>query len=174
MELPSASSIEQVHTIRSGLTISRQMPCHQTSGPSGDRMRKRYLPPARTSISQVGIVKPRGPHHRIKCCGSVQASKTRLRGASKIRLSVSTRSAGSVVRLVFASIDLLLHLIQTVARYSARRSKELVQPPRCALRAVRDSKTLWRNVNRVFPLRSSKVTVTVDSGPFGLPSASAQ
>src|SRR5688500_6572553 len=48
-------------------------------------------PCGRRSIAQKVAAKPDGAHQRIICCGSVQASKTRSRGASITR---SKRSRG--------------------------------------------------------------------------------
>src|SRR5262245_48061564 len=58
----------------------------------------------------IVLVKPRGPHQCTRCSGSVQALKTRLRGASKTRVMTSTRSAGSVAVLLLAAMFLLLLL----------------------------------------------------------------
>src|SRR5205814_6372294 len=52
--------------------------------------------------------------HRFRCSGEVHALKTRLRGASKMRVMVSSRSDASVAPLLLAPIGLLLllHLAQ--------------------------------------------------------------
>src|ERR1700691_455516 len=56
------------------------------------------------------------------CSESVHASNTRLRGASKMRVIVSTRSAGSVTRLVAAPIFFLLVLeMSRLRNFSHRR-----------------------------------------------------
>src|SRR5712692_786442 len=97
--------------MRSGSTISRKTPCATYSLPSGDCERTRHAPPGRRSISQESVVKPRGPHHCLMRSGSVQALKTRLRGASKTRVITSSRSASfSVGLFVFAVIVFLLRL----------------------------------------------------------------
>src|SRR5262245_4396811 len=78
-------------------------------------MPKRKAPPGRTSISQKGVVKPRGPHHCAKRPGSVQALKTRRRGASKTRVMTSSRSSVWVAAFVLASMSLpLFQLVQIV------------------------------------------------------------
>src|SRR5207249_7688434 len=79
-------------------------------------MPKRKAPPGRTSISQKGVVKPCGPHQRARCSGSVQALKTRRRGASKTRVMTSSRSSVWVAALVLAStcLPLLFQLVQII------------------------------------------------------------
>src|SRR6202171_2878014 len=57
----------------------------------------RSLPPTCASNSQTGLVKPSGPHHCAKCCGSVQALNTSARGASNTRVIVTSRSARGFV-----------------------------------------------------------------------------
>src|SRR3954447_24608872 len=81
---------------------------------------KRYLPPTRTSISHESRVIPNdfGTHHCLNSSGLVHASNTRRGGASKVRVTTSSRSdvRSTVVRLftgaaslsLVASIDLLL------------------------------------------------------------------
>src|ERR1700730_13084899 len=59
-------------------------------------MMKRQTPPARKSNVCVVSEKPFGPHQCARCFGSVQASNTRLRGASNTRLPEIT--FGSSVR----------------------------------------------------------------------------
>src|SRR5882757_7142207 len=55
---------------------------------------KRYPPPARTSISQESRDMPidLGPHHRLNRSGFVHASNTMCAGASKVRMTTSSRS----------------------------------------------------------------------------------
>src|SRR6059036_1063332 len=55
-------------------------------------------------------VKPLGPNQRTRWSGSVQTLKTRLRGASKMRVMTSSRSVDVVVALVLAAMFLLLSL----------------------------------------------------------------
>src|SRR5215468_3058053 len=81
---------------------------------------RRYLPPTRTSISQVRRTMPIdfGTHHRLNSSGLVQASNTMRAGALKVRVTTSSRSdfRSTVVRFFpevgslspFASIDLFL------------------------------------------------------------------
>src|SRR2546428_9412221 len=49
-------------------------------------MKYRRAPPARKSVWKTVVVKPRGPHQRLTCSGSVQAFQTRSCGASKMRV----------------------------------------------------------------------------------------
>src|SRR4026207_1506317 len=80
----------------------------------------RYLPPARTSISQERRDMPIdfGAHHRLNSSGLVHASNTMRAGPLKVRVTTSSRSdfRSTVVRFfmgasslsLLASIDLLL------------------------------------------------------------------
>src|SRR5512132_2307452 len=56
-------------------------------------MTKRHAPPGRKSNSWKVLVKPSGPHQRASTCGSLNARKTRSRGASNTRLDTISRSA---------------------------------------------------------------------------------
>src|SRR5580658_6087546 len=80
---------------------------------------RRYLPPTRTSLSHESKVRPYdfGTHQRLNSSGLVQASNTMCAGASKVRVTSSSRSdlRSTVVRFLgagslflLASIDLLL------------------------------------------------------------------
>src|SRR5215475_13846161 len=81
---------------------------------------KRYLPPTRTSASQERKDTPNifGAHHRLSSSGWVHASNTMRAGASKVRVTTSSRSdfRSAVVRFftevgslsLAASMDLLL------------------------------------------------------------------
>src|SRR5262245_5604224 len=81
---------------------------------------KRYVPPARTSISQESRDRPNdfGTHHRLNSSGLVHASNTMRAGPLKVRVTTISRSdfRSTVVRFfmavgslsLFASIDLLL------------------------------------------------------------------
>src|SRR4051794_608472 len=55
---------------------------------------KRYPPPVRTSISQASRDMPidLDPHHRLNRSGFVHASNTMCAGASKVRVTTSSRS----------------------------------------------------------------------------------
>src|SRR5215510_5158347 len=93
---------------------------------------RRYLPPARTSISHETSFMPIdfGNHHCWNNSGLVHASNTSRAGALKVRVTTSSRSdfRSTVVRFFIgvaslflpASIDLLLsfqfldHLVQLV------------------------------------------------------------
>jgi hypothetical protein len=46
-------------------------------------MEFRYFPPTRRSIELDGDVKSLGPHHFLRCYGSVQARQTARRGTLK-------------------------------------------------------------------------------------------
>src|SRR5262245_8950893 len=117
---PSAPS-SFVQTRRECGVTSRYFPKNSTGcGASAWPNTKRYLPPTRTSASQERRVAPHdfGTHHRLSSSGLVHASNTMRAGASKVRVTTSSRSdfrsavvgfftgVGSVSLL--ASIDLLL------------------------------------------------------------------
>src|SRR5499427_337495 len=76
-------------------------------------MTRRYRPPVRTSISQEFRIMPIdfGVHHFRKSSGLVHASNTRRAGASKVRVTTSSRSdfRSTVVRffIVVASLSLI-------------------------------------------------------------------
>src|SRR5262249_8733880 len=67
---------------------------------------RRYLPPVRTSISHDSRGTPIdfGTHHRLNSSGLVHASNTMRAGASKVRVTTSSRSdfRSTVVRLSVA------------------------------------------------------------------------
>src|SRR5215203_614285 len=81
---------------------------------------RRYLPPARTSISQDSMDRPKdfGTHHCWNSSGLVHASNTMRAGPLTVRVTTSSRSdfRSAVVGFfmgvgslsLFASIDLLL------------------------------------------------------------------
>src|SRR3954469_12275033 len=71
-------------------------------------MTKRHLPPTRISISCVSHVKPAGPNHCGRCCGSVQALNTRSRGAAITRESTISRSMAQMGCVVVSVIWFLL------------------------------------------------------------------
>src|SRR5207237_9322414 len=62
-------------------------------------MQVENAPPTCSSPLFSVIVKPRGQDHCARCCGSVQARNTRARGASKLRRTVSSRSAAGASAL---------------------------------------------------------------------------
>src|SRR5262245_461291 len=72
---------------------------------------RRYLPPVRTSISQERSVMPMdfGTHHFLNSSGFDQASNTRRAGASKLRVTMTSRSdfRCTVVRFTAASLCFL-------------------------------------------------------------------
>src|SRR6185437_11368915 len=69
-------------------------------------VRKRYVPPERTSISSTTVP---SPHHSGISFGSVQTEKTWARGASKTRSTRISSSFGVVTVVVFISGHRLLH-----------------------------------------------------------------
>src|SRR6185437_11483935 len=71
-------------------------------------MTKRHTPPGRKSKLWVVVVKPFGPHHCARCLGSVQAAKTRSRGASNSRMPMIERGSLSRSRLLFTAMSTLL------------------------------------------------------------------
>src|SRR6185437_9256262 len=71
-------------------------------------MTKRQIPPGRRSKLMVVVVKPFGPHHCARCSGSVQAAKTRSRGASNSRMPMIERGSLSRSRLLLAAMSTLL------------------------------------------------------------------
>src|SRR5262245_28068593 len=79
---------------------------------------RRYLPPVRTSISQECRVIPIdfGTHHRLNSSGLDQASNTRRAGASKLRVTTSSRSdfRSTVVRFTMPGLPCLLASIQSL------------------------------------------------------------
>src|ERR1700722_2290909 len=85
--------------------------------PFGARISMRMSPPGRTSISQRGLVKPRGPHHCARCFGSVHAWKTSARGASKTRLMMISWRFFSSIKLVV----MILSFFDFVFRHQPRK-----------------------------------------------------
>src|SRR4051794_14973184 len=61
-------------------------------------MTNRQTPPGLTSILNVVVMNPRGPHHCAMCCGSVQTLKISSRGALKMRVATISRSPTSCAR----------------------------------------------------------------------------
>src|ERR1700722_5357988 len=77
--------------------------------PLGPRMWIRMDPPGRGSSSQTGLENPRGPNHCATCFGSVHASNTSSRGASRMRVMTSFRPEESSAELLpFSAMFLLL------------------------------------------------------------------
>src|SRR5487761_2594010 len=69
-------------------------------------MTKRQTPPGLNSKAEVVVVKPSGPHHCARCCGSLKAENTSSRGASNTR--VPTMERGSRSRsMLFVTLTLL-------------------------------------------------------------------
>src|SRR5579859_3741154 len=73
-------------------------------------MTSRQTPPGLTSISEMVVLNPLGPHQCARCRGSVQASNTSSRGASNRRVKTSSRSAAPAVALLAAIVVLLVLL----------------------------------------------------------------
>ena len=147
------SRASMVMTRRDGFTISRNSPSRGYSSPSGERITIRYRPPGRTSISQTGFVKPFGPHHCATCFGSVQASNTRSRGASKVRVSTKSRSVAAILgrcSASFSSVDF--------PPSTAPKSRMTLS------RASADVKTM-RSVTRVPPASGSNVMNAWNAAP---------
>src|SRR5262245_62540926 len=86
------------------------MPLSRCSVPSGARITLRQAPLRRSSPSEQEIVKPRGAHHLSRCSLRVHARNTRLRGASKTRVTTSALSPPWVAALGFALAAILLLL----------------------------------------------------------------
>src|SRR5262249_10475377 len=115
---PASPPSSLVHTRREFVITSMYLP--KNSAPSPNT--KRYLPPARTSISQESRDMPIdfGAHHRLNKSGLVHAWNTMRAGALKVRVVTSSRSdvrstvVGFFMGLgslsLLASIDLLLPL----------------------------------------------------------------
>src|SRR5713101_596406 len=101
---PCLSRATAVKTSRSGSTITQKTPVIGYSTRSGPRMTMRKEPPGRTSISQIGLVNPFGPHHFAICFGSIHALNTTSRGASRRRVMTSSRLSPTV-ELVAVIID---------------------------------------------------------------------
>src|SRR6185369_6220213 len=89
--------------------------------PFGFRETNRHLPPTRRSISQTSIVQPVGPYQRFRSSGLVRASKTRLGGASKSRLNITSRSVGVDIVNLLPSINLTPLYLRRVFRQAVHR-----------------------------------------------------
>src|SRR5215218_10170112 len=73
-------------------------------------MTNRHTPPGFTSIAKLLVTNPLGPHHCVRCFGSVQTSNTSSRGALRIRVATISRSPTSVAGMLPSFILLLLLL----------------------------------------------------------------
>src|SRR5215203_1405422 len=114
---PPSPPSSLVQTRRECGVTSRYVPKNAIPSCSNTR---RYLPPARTSISQDRRDMPIdfGTHHRMNSSGLVHASNTMCAGPLKVRVTTSSRSdfRSTVVRFfmgagslsLLASINLLL------------------------------------------------------------------
>src|SRR5919106_5045321 len=106
---PGMPSNSNVHTMRSGGTISLNSPWNPYSSPSGPRCTIRHLPPGRKSYSALMTSYFLGPHQCFMCSPELCASNTRSRGASKTRVIWISVSEGVVtVSLPLSPIVLLL------------------------------------------------------------------
>src|SRR6185437_1463822 len=90
-----------VCTSRSGASTSRNSPSTMPK-----LVRKRYVPPGRTSISSTTVP---SPHHSGISFGSVQTEKTCPRGASKTRSTRISSSFGVLTVVSFLSAHRLLY-----------------------------------------------------------------
>src|SRR5918995_7039490 len=98
-------------------------------------MQHRQAPPGWWAPSQWVIVKPRGADHRTRCSRSVHALKTRLKGASKMRVMTSSRSAVPAAALAFfAAMSLPLHL--QLAQIILQAIEALLPEPAIVLQPV--------------------------------------
>src|SRR3990170_3849354 len=95
-------------------------------------MQLSQTPPTRKSILQTGVVKPFGPHQRMKRSGSAQAFQTSSRGASNMRSMTRPGSSDSAAGSFDSTMFFLLLLAEpeahAFARYSASLSKDSLQP----------------------------------------------
>src|SRR5277367_2887411 len=125
-----SSSHSSVNISRSGGAISRKTPLIPISFPSPWRQTKRVAPPTRKSISQTASRQSSGPYNqRFTSSGLLQASKTRCRGASKMRVIVISRSLGVVtfsVPLFF--IGALPHCASTFFLLRFQLLQHAIQP----------------------------------------------
>src|SRR5436190_9268296 len=114
---PASPPSSLVHTRRECGVTSRYVPKNAMASGSNSR---RYLPPARTSISQERRDMPIdfGTHHCLSSSGLVHASNTMRAGPLTVRVTTSSRSDFRSTAVLFfmgvgsmsllASIDLLL------------------------------------------------------------------
>src|SRR5262245_25327902 len=118
---PSSPPSSFVQTSREcGVTSLYRPKNAMGSGAAGWLNTKRYVPPARTSMSHESRDRPSdfGTHHRLNSSGLVHASNTMRAGPLTVRVTTSSRSdfRSTVVRFfravgslsLLASIDLLL------------------------------------------------------------------
>src|SRR5215218_2883039 len=117
-----------VHTNRSGRTISRYSPKNTGISRSGPRCAILQAPPGRKSISHSTTSWFRGPHQCDTCSHELCASNTSSRGASKTRVMTIFRSGVASVCLYlpcppialllpvawFSSLELVQVLVQPV------------------------------------------------------------
>src|SRR5215471_7125304 len=115
---PASPPSSLVQTRRECGVTSMYLPKNSAGGEAANT--KRYLPPARTSISQESRDIPIdfGTHHCLNSSGLVHASNTMRAGPLNVRVTTSSRSDGrsTVVRFfigvaslsLLASIDFLL------------------------------------------------------------------
>src|SRR5258707_634238 len=104
IDLPFPSRALLINTRRSGGVISSNVPLIGYTTPSEARMRIRIAPPARTSSSHTGLVKPFGPHHCATWLGSVQTLNTSSLGASKTRVIIRSHSECSAGVLLLGEL----------------------------------------------------------------------
>src|SRR5262245_48565991 len=143
-----------VQTRRECGVTSRYLPKNAMGSEAPWLNTKRYLPPTRTSTSQDSRDMPIdfGTHHRLSSSGLVHASNTMRAGASKVRVTTSSRSEvrSTVVRFfmgirslsLLASIDLLLpfQFLDNLVQFVEARGPELavlLDPCRLLLQSAR-------------------------------------
>src|SRR5580693_3784321 len=98
-------------------------------------MPTRKAPPGRTSISHDSVVKPCGPHQRAACSGSIHAWNTSRRGASRMRLTTSSRSAKAAAASDLAAALLLRVMVLFLPLQFAKMVFQAIQrlPPEAAI-----------------------------------------
>src|SRR6185312_14015453 len=147
---PPSPPSSLVQTRRECGVTSRYLPKNSIPWPNT----KRYPPPTRTSISQESRDMPLdfGDHHRLNRSGLVHASNTMRAGASKVRVTTSSRSdlRSTVVRFFmgFGSLSFLasigflplLQLLDNPVQLVEARGPELavlLEPCRRFLQSMR-------------------------------------
>src|SRR5918999_3519581 len=137
---PGMPSHSNVHTMRSGLTISRYSPWNPWSSSPSARCTMRQVPPGRKSISQLAISYFRGPHQFDMCSQELCASNTRSRGASKTRVMTISRSDGvvTVSLLSVPPMALLLSSSLEVVQVLVQPVVALLPEPTVPLGPLRD------------------------------------
>src|SRR5262245_62617957 len=109
---PASPPSSLVQTRREYGVTSRYLPKNSSGFEASWPNTRRYLPPARTSISQVrrNIPIDFGAHHCLNSSGVVHASNTRRAGPLMVRVTTSSRSdvRSTVVRFFIGAASLSL------------------------------------------------------------------